>query len=201
MTAYGFKRKLHTACAAALLALGISLSLAVWGGAQSAALSGELVRLHVLADSDEPYEQELKLRVRDAVLSCTEDILAEVETASAARGALEAALGEIEAAALSASEGRAVAVALSEESYPTRSYGLFALPAGRYCSLRVVIGSGEGHNWWCVVFPPLCTAAVTEPEELPQAVASVSGVALGEPKYALRFRSMELWGELRGLFK
>lgn len=55
MTAYGIKRKLRTACAAALLALGISLSLAVWGGAESAALSGELVRLHVLADSDEQY--------------------------------------------------------------------------------------------------------------------------------------------------
>ena len=85
---------------------------------------------------------------------------------------------------------------LSDEGYMT-----FSLPAGRYCSLRVVIGSGEGHNWWCVVFPPLCTAAVTEQDELPQSVASLSGVALGEPKYALRFRSMELWGELRELFK
>ena len=113
-----YSTRLHTAEAAMLLALGISLCLAVWGGAQSSQLSQKLVRLHVVAASDEQYEQELKLRVRDAVLSCTEDILAEVETASAARGALEAALGEIEAAALSASEGRAVAVALSASLTP-----------------------------------------------------------------------------------
>lgn len=184
-----------------LLALCVTLLFGLWASARSRALSEGLIRLHVLAVSDDENEQRIKLAVRDSVLAYLEPQLDAAPDVTAARGIISAGLDGIRSAAEAAAEGRPVTVTLSREYYPTRDYGSFALPAGSYESLRVVLGEGEGHNWWCVVFPPLCTAAVTEPEELPQAVASVSGVALGEPKYALRFRSMELWGELRGLFK
>ena len=130
-----YSTRLHTAEAAMLLALGISLCLAVWGGAQSSQLSQKLVRLHVVAASDEQYEQELKLRVRDAVLDFAEPLLSDASSAGEARETLLENLDGIKAAAESAAEGRPVSVTLREENYPTRRYEDFSLPAGRYSSL------------------------------------------------------------------
>ncbi len=194
-----YSTRLHTAEAAMLLALGISLCLAVWGGAQSSQLSQKLVRLHVVAASDEQYEQELKLRVRDAVLDFAEPLLSDASSAGEARATLLENLDGIKAAAESAAEGRPVSVTLREENYPTRRYEDFSLPAGRYSSLRVVLGDGRGQNWWCVVFPPLCTSAVTEPAG-GLTDDDMRVIALDGSGYVLRFRAMELWGELRDLF-
>ena len=83
---------------------------------------------------------------------------------------------------------------LSEEFYPTRFYDGFALPAGRYRSLRVVLGEGNGHNWWCVVFPPLCISAA-EQQKAVEAM-SVGGIISESGGYELRFRIVELWNEL-----
>ncbi|MBO5556614.1 MAG: stage II sporulation protein R, partial [Oscillospiraceae bacterium] len=96
----------------------------------------------------------------------------------------------------SAAEGRQVRVRLGPEPYPTRRYAAFTLPAGTYESLQVILGEGQGHNWWCVVFPPLClTAAEAEPV---QSVMSPGDFALvsGQEGYELRFRLVELWGAL-----
>ena len=78
------------------------------------------------------------------------------ESAAEAREIIEREKPGIEGAARAVSGGRQVTVTLGRENYPTRQYGGFSLPAGSYTSLRVVLGEGKGHNWWCVVFPPLC---------------------------------------------
>ena len=180
----------------ALIGLSLCLLAGTWSEARLASISAALVRLHVLAASDAPEEQAVKLRVRDAVLDTLSPMLAEAESVGEAEAVLLDALPEIRAAAERAAEGRSVQVSLGPERYPTRDYGGFRLPAGRYQSLRVVLGEGKGHNWWCVVFPPVCLSAV-QGEALRPTMNSVDYALLtGQEGWELRFRSVELWGEL-----
>ena len=94
-----------------------------------------------------------------------------------------------------------MAVSLGRERYPTRRYAGFALPAGEYDSLRIVLGEGRGHNWWCVVFPPLCLSAADAGSV--ESVMSRDDLSLicEEEGYELRFRIVELWGELVSLLE
>ena len=180
----------------ALVSLCVCLCAAVWAQGRSSAISADLVRLHVLAVSDDAYEQALKLRVRDAVLEYITPRLDGSESPADARAVLSRELDGIGRAAASAAEGRQVTVSLGTELYPSREYEGFTLPAGRYESLRVVLGEGEGHNWWCIVFPPVCLSAV-QSEQVEEAM-SVEDYALitRQDGYELRFRTVELWGEL-----
>lgn len=182
---------------ALLLALCFTLLTGTWAGAASSRVSEGLVRLHVIAASDDATEQAIKLDVRDAVLSYLEPKLASAADIAGAEALIEANLGGIAAAAESAAQGREVNVTLGEEYYPTREYDTFSLPAGRYQSLRVTLGEGAGHNWWCVVFPPLClTAAESEAafEELDGETRAIISSDGGGVQF--KFRLLELWGEL-----
>lgn len=180
-----------------LLALCITLCAGTWASARSEALSDALVRLHVIAVSDEAEEQEIKLRVRDSVLAYLEPRLEGADDAAEARELISAELDGIKAAAETAAEGREVSVTLSREYYPTRDYGSFAMPAGSYESLRVVLGEGEGHNWWCVVFPPLCLSAAEAENALETLGGDSAQLLSGEGEgVVFKFRLLELWGEL-----
>ena len=182
-----------------LLALCLSLCIGTWASARQSSISSSLVRLHVLAHSNDAEEQALKLRVRDAVLQYISPKLDRVQTVEQARGVLETEMQGIALAAASAAEGRQVQVSLGEEGYPTRRYEGFSLPAGRYESLRVTLGEGAGENWWCIVFPPVCLSAVQS--EPVQAVMNKEDYALvtSQEGWELRFRTLELWGELQNL--
>ena len=180
-----------------LLALCVSLSAGIWAEAKEADISSSLIRLHVIAVSDDAEEQAIKLRVRDEVLSCISPELENARDVSDAELIVRANLDKIRSAAESASEGRTVKVTLSEEYYPTRNYEKFSLPAGKYTSLRVILGEGEGHNWWCVVFPPLCVSAA-EQEAALDAMGEDEKALLTEADggYIIKFRVLELWGQL-----
>lgn len=185
--------------ASLLISLSISLCAACWAQARQQSISSSLVRLHVLAHSDDAYEQALKLRVRDAVLEYISPRLEAAEDASQARSILERELVGVARAAARVSEGWQVEVSLGDENYPTRAYEGFRLPAGRYESLRVSIGEGEGQNWWCIVFPPVCLSAVqSEPVE---AAMNKDDYALvsSQQGWELRFKTVELWGELKNM--
>lgn len=179
-----------------LFAICITLCLAVWGRGQSKSLSSELIRLHVIAASDEAEEQALKLRVRDAVLAYAEPLLEGSEDAAEAYEIINASQDALLKAAESAAEGRAVTVSLSREMYPTRYYDGFALPAGEYSSLRIMLGEAEGQNWWCVVFPPLCTSAGIAEATPTMSEDGQKLITQDSEGYVFRFRAMELWGEL-----
>lgn len=182
---------------ALLLALCFTLLAGTWAGAASSRVSEGLVRLHVIAASDDATEQAIKLDVRDAVLSYLEPKLDSAADIAGAEALIEANLEGIAAAAESAAQGREVNVTLGEEYYPTHEYDTFSLPAGRYQSLRVTLGEGAGHNWWCVVFPPLClTAAESEAafEELDGETRAIISSDGGGVQF--KFRLLELWGEL-----
>ena len=179
-----------------LLALSFCLCAGLWAQGKQESISSSLVRLHVLAHSDSPEEQALKLRVRDAVLAYISPKLDGADTVAEARGILESEMQGIALAASSASEGRQVQVSLGEECYPTRDYEGFSLPAGSYESLRISIGEGAGQNWWCIVFPPVCLSAV-QSEPVAEAMNKQDyALVSSQEGWEWRFRSVELWGEL-----
>ena len=130
------------------------------------ALASRLIRLHIVASSDAPEAQERKLAVRDAVLPVVASVTASCKNKQDAAAALRLSLPELSAAAanklteLGCSE--AVTVTLAYECFPRRNYDTFSLPAGRYETLRLTLGEGKGHNWWCVAFPSLCLPATSE---------------------------------------
>ena len=173
------KKRMFSLIFISTLALGL-LSCA-YLQTQQRQLAEKLIRLHVVANSDSPSDQAVKLRVRDAVLNAAEEMLRD--------------LGRDEP----------VSVTLQNERFPTRDYETFSLPAGVYRTLRVTIGAGEGHNWWCVVFPTLCTAASFD--EFESAAAS-GGFTDGELRlitgadegYVLKFKTLEWLEKLKALF-
>ena len=144
---------------ALLIALCAGVLTGLWAQRTQENIADQMVRLHVLAVDDSEEEQSVKLEVRDKVLEYLQPILAEADSREEAQELVQAHLEDVQKAARTAAGGRRVAVTLSEEYYPTRDYEGFSLPAGQYTSLRVVLGNGAGHNWWCVVYPPLCFAS------------------------------------------
>ena len=183
-----------------------ALWVSAMDSAAAEALSGKLIRLHVLAASDSEADQQMKLRVRDSVLELAAPALRACETRSEAASVLMPLLPEIEAAAertlRSLGSGESVTAQLSEERYPIREYETFALPAGSYESLRVRIGSGEGHNWWCVVFPPLCLSAAEEDgaaDEAWEAFSPGEQRLISGPGRIIRFKALEWWQRLKRL--
>lgn len=182
---------------AALIALSAALCAGAWAQGRQNSLSAGLLRLHVVAVDDSEQEQALKLRVRDAVLQYLNPVLEGAANAAQARDLVEEHLEEVAGAAGAAAEGREVTVSLGRERFPTRQYEGFALPAGEYESLRIVLGEGQGHNWWCVVFPPLCVGAA-EADQMTETMAPEDvKIICQEEGYELRFKLLELWGELK----
>ena len=129
-------------------------------------LNQELIRLHVVANSDSEEDQNIKLRVRDAIVASLSEGMADIADVPAAKEYLRENLPKIEAIANRTLEEVGVdsraAVTLCKEAFDIRHYDTFTLPAGVYESLRVVIGEGQGKNWWCVAFPSLCMGATSE---------------------------------------
>ena len=184
---------------AALCALCVTLGVCAWAQGRQQDISSSLVRLHVIAASDETAEQELKLRVRDNVLEYLTPVLDKAESPEEAQRIINGELTSIKAAAEACAGGRSVSVTLGQEYYPTREYEGFTLPAGQYQSLRVILGEGKGHNWWCVVFPPLCVSAAEQNKALDAMSEPERGLITEADGYELRFRIVELWGELMEL--
>lgn len=178
----------------------------LWGiVTDSSNLREGLLRLHVVGASDSEEDQAVKLRVRDAVLASLEEGLRDMTDPEAAYDYVARMLPLVERAAnralAAAGFSETVEVSLTEEAFPTREYDTFSLPAGVYKALRVVIGEGEGRNWWCVVFPQLCMGAEREFVE----TANTAGL---DPELAetlggdheLRFWVLEKLGELKNHF-
>ena len=120
----------------------------------------DVLRMHVIANSDSDEDQALKLKVRDAVLERGAELFDGTVTADEAKAKIEPQKAELEAAAREVIEREGydypVSVNVVNEYFATRCYGDLTMPAGRYTAVKVVIGEGAGHNWWCVLYPNLC---------------------------------------------
>lgn len=189
---------------AAALFCAALVCTALWAEVQQADLAEKIIRLHVIANSDSAGDQALKLRVRDDVLLQAESLLTGSESPQEAASVLEDNLTALaHTAALAAQEAGqpcAVRVTLEETWFPTRQYGEMALPAGEYQALRVILGEGQGKNWWCVVFPSLAMPAVTE-EAVPAGGFTQEDYALlteADQPYVFRFKALEWWGMCKG---
>ena len=136
------------------------LALMLLGSCASAQALPEMVRLHVVAEDDSPQAQALKLELRDVCLRCAEACLWDAEDADEAYRRLENHLSDFEAACTARARELGYAGEIRAETgtfdFPDRIYGSVKVPAGEYRALRVTIGAGEGHNWWCVLYPSLC---------------------------------------------
>lgn len=197
------KTKQRTAALVLAVLAAVTGTVCVVLQRQQEALAEKLIRLHVVANSDSEADQALKLQVRDAVLAVTEPLLAEAGDPAAVLAAnLPAVQSAAEDCLRANGAGDAVRVTLGRETFPTRIYDSFSLPAGVYTALRVTIGAGEGHNWWCVVFPSICFRATAA--DLESAAVS-AGFTEGEVKliteasegYVLKFKVLELLQRLQ----
>ncbi len=171
-------------------------------------LSRDVIRLHVVANSDSQQDQAVKLQVRDAVNGYLEHLLSGTEDVQQARGVIMEHLQELETVAnetLSRCDmGQSACVSLTEECFDTRRYETFSLPAGVYEALRVTIGQGQGKNWWCVVFPALCTGK--SQQEFTDTAAGagfeeeLTGSLTGQGRYEIRFFLLDWLGRLQNFF-
>ena len=162
-----------------------------------------VLRLHVIANSDSEDDQNLKLLVRDAVLAEAQILLCDVYDRAKAEETvmqnIEILRSVAEKTVFDNGYDYPVAIELGKEEYPTKNYESCSFPAGEYTSLRILIGEAAGQNWWCVLFPPLCLSAATDAD----AFASV-GITDGQyqiitenenPKYKIRFKILESFSE------
>lgn len=172
----------------------------------SKALEENLVRLHVVANSDSQEDQDLKLQVRDAIVAQLNGVMEELDSAQEAKEFLAEHLGELEDTAnrvlQQAGSHLKAQVSLALEEFPTRVYDTFQLPAGLYEALRVTIGEGAGHNWWCVVFPTLCVPASSEGFQETAEASGLSSQLAGtltreEGEYEIRFQFLDWLGQVK----
>ncbi len=190
---------------ALLVGLAVTLLWGVWSLQEQDALERKMIRLHVIANSDTAEDQALKLQVRDAVLVQATEVLENAADMEEAQRTLQQVLPELEATAAEVVKEKGcayrVSARLERTEFPEKVYDGFALPAGEYLALRLVIGEGAGQNWWCVVFPPLCMTVATDLEETAVAAGMAEeDLALMTEEntgYVLKFRSLELWESLR----
>jgi len=184
---------------ALLMALCVTLCYGTYINAARANLTQNVIRFHVIASSDEEAEQALKLRLRGTLALYLEALLESAETIDEAKARIEEQLPEIENLALSLSEGRSVEVLFGTSEYPIRAAEGYALPAGEYTSLRVILGEGAGQNWWGVIFPAL----TPDSGEYTQTGAlSEKGVSLitDEAGVTIKFKALEYLDGLKRMF-
>ncbi len=179
---------------ALILILGI---LPVHGETQ---IYDNVLRLHVLANSDSEEDQALKLSVRDAVLEYSTKLLSDAKSKEEAQRIISASLPNLQAVAQQALRDNdcsyPVTISFSKENYPTRNYEACAFPAGEYMSLQIKLGNAEGKNWWCVLYPPLCLAAASDSSDafLQAGIDSYQYNIITDssnPKYKIRFKLLE----------
>ena len=161
----------------------------------------EVIRLHVIAASDSEEDQRLKLCVRDTVLALIEEKVGDTDSYEESYNIIEGIKDELVEAAVKTlrEEGSSdsVHVEFTPENYPVREYDGYTLPAGRYQSLRIVIGEGDGHNWWCVLFPSVCRskAEAVEEDYLAAGFSSSQYEMIkgdSDKKYKVRFKILEI---------
>ncbi len=187
------------------LCLCLVLSLCGFAG-DCAAVRERVVRLHILANSDSDEDQALKLQVRDAVTAAAAGWLDEATTTAEALALVKARLPQLEAVAqqtvATAGYDYPVRAELTEMYFTTRQYENVTMPAGLYEAVRFTIGSGEGKNWWCVVYPPLCVGAAVTRDPLGSVLDEEQvEVVTGSERYEVRFKVVEWFEQIVNFFR
>lgn len=163
-----------------------------------------VLRFHIIADSDSESAQNLKLKIRDEVLLHSEELFSLQDTLQSATAKATESLQEIEEIAndvIKKENADYTAKAFIGKSYfPTREYeGGITFPAGYYNALKIVLGSGKGKNWWCVMFPSICLGAATDKKAMLGEVLDEKQMEIieSDPKYEVRFWIVEKYYEVK----
>lgn len=168
-------------------------------------LRKDILRLHILANSDSVEDQEVKLLVRDALLNCGNELFSGNTDIKSVKETLNREQKELTCAANKVLRdngfGYEAEIYLVNEYFSTRTYDDYTLPAGNYLALKVILGEGEGHNWWCVMFPPLCLPAATDEMDTDAYFNTRSeSVIKSNPEYEIRFKIIELIEKIKNKY-
>lgn len=168
-------------------------------------LANKVLRLHILANSNSIFDQELKLEVRDKIVEYLTPKLKKSNNLKETKKIISENLYNIESIAkeiVSKKANYSVAVSLDTSMFPTKHYKNISFPAGNYEALKVVIGNGSGNNWWCVMFPPLCFTNSSAGEFADSSTKLLKETLSKEeynfinsttPNVKIKFRLLELW--------
>lgn len=165
-------------------------------------IRSKMLRMHVIANSDSNADQELKLKVRDAVLKEGKEIFDGSVTAEDAKSKILPETERLKRAALAVIENEEfsydVKITVDNEYFNTRTYdNSVTLPAGYYTAVKVIIGEGKGHNWWCVMFPPMCLPAATKECEISDVLQKDEvKIVEGGNKYKFKFKIVEIYEKI-----
>ncbi len=171
-------------------------------GKECGQINGKLLRLHVIADSDNETDQQIKLAVRDRILEQCGDLLWCGENKEQAKTDISTRLPEIEAAANRVLNDKGCAytahASIENRWFNTRTYDEVTLPAGRYDALCIRLGQAQGKNWWCVVFPPMCLPSASEEEELAEFLTPDElRIVTDHGSYTIRFKLWEIYQRIK----
>lgn len=165
-------------------------------------IRSKMLRMHVIANSDSDIDQELKLKVRDAVLAEGKEIFDGSVTADDAKSKILPETERLRKAALTVIENEGfsydVKITVGNEYFNTRTYdNSVTLPAGYYTAVKVIIGEGKGHNWWCVMFPPMCLPAASKECEISDVLEKEEvRIVEGGSKYKFKFKIVEIYEKI-----
>lgn len=203
------KFKLKTWEVALLSGVVVASLMGTYLNREQRELSDSIIRLHVIANSDSQADQHLKYQVRDRILTEAAALYQPGDDLVQVRRSMEDNLPLLAQAGREVVEEQGydypVSAALERTWFPTKKYTDFALPAGNYTALRIVVGEGKGENWWCVAFPPLCLGSVSETvgeaaaagNFTPKQVSLITGESGG---YVVKFKAIELWEEFKKMW-
>ena len=166
-----------------------------------AAVRADVLRLHVVAASDSQRAQQLKLKVRDALLEQGSEVFNGSVTAADAVRRITPHIASLEQTAEQVLRqngcGDSVTVTVRKEFFNTRCYENFTMPAGVYTAVRVNLGAAQGHKWWCVMVPPLCLPAASGTEAEGYFTEDEQRVITSSPRYEPRFKIVEIIEQLK----
>ena len=185
------------------LSLYIAFSCTYFAGAAKT-VRDDVVRLHILANSNSEFDQNVKLKVRDSILNKNTALLSNGVNTENAPLYFEASKDELlesaEAVLREYNCDYNAKITLQKEYFETRVYGDYTFPAGEYTALKVVLGEGEGKNWWCVMFPPLCIPAAdgvnTDKTATDCLTKSGEKIVSSGNKFVMKFKLLEIYEEL-----
>jgi len=168
-------------------------------------ISDDVLRIHILADSDSDRDQELKLLVRDEILNYTDGLYSNVKSKEEAIEITNEHMDEIITVAQDTLTenncGKKVSAEICRMDFDTRYYGDLAMPSGNYTALRVKIGSGKGKNWWCVMYPSLCLYTSSDTNSLEDELTDNQYEVISDnKKYRFRFKILEYFNTFCNLF-
>ncbi len=164
-------------------------------------ISDQVFRLHILANSDSAEDQQLKLKVRDEILKKGEKVFASSnsleETIELCKDNIALFQQTAEQCLKDNGSDYDVKVYVDKEYFNTREYDEITLPSGIYNALKIEIGQGKGHNWWCVMFPAICLSSVTDDELNKYLSEDEQKLVNSDSKYEVRFKIVEIYEKVK----